>query len=121
MREDLLNKLCSLMTDTKSEHRNGHESGECRVAGSTFELGTFEILVTFDGDEVHTSGHCGLQYLTISKTDRELTIKVVRRKGAFIKNDVKLMAHDTGGLIEWYNAWFAEVMAENKRPTPMNY
>lgn len=121
MRADLLVKLCELMTNPKSKLRNGHLSGECRVAGSTPELGTYEILVTYDGEEMNTTGHCSLQHLSIKQDEKHITIKVVRRKGAYIKPDVVLDRNDTKGLQEWYNAWFDEVIAENRRPTPINY
>lgn len=121
MRHDLINKLVDLMTNPESEHRNGHESGECRVAGSTFDLGTFEVLVTYNGNEMHTSGHCGLQYLSIKQDEKNIIIRVLRRKGAFIKNDTVLDKGDHIGLKAWYDVWFSEVIAENKKPTPMNY
>lgn len=121
MRPDLLLKLVDLMTNPKSEHRNGHDTGESRVAGSTHELGTFEIVVNYSGPEMHTTGHCGMQYLTIKQDEKNITIRVLRRKGAFIKNDTVLDKGDHIGLKAWYDTWFSEVIAENKKPTPMNY
>lgn len=121
MRADLQDKLISLMTNPNSPYRNGHLSGECRVCGSTFELGTFEILVCYDGKEMHTSGHCGLQHLSIKQVEKEIVIRVVRRKGAFIKNDVKLAIDDTSGLKAWFVGWMEEIVAENKKPTPVGY
>lgn len=118
MRPDLLEKLVNLMTNPKSIHRHGHDTGECRVAGSTFALGTFEVLVNYEGKEMSTVGHCGQQHLSIKQDEKDITIRIVRRRGAFIKPDVKLTRNDHAGLLEWYQNWFNEVIADNRLPTP---
>lgn len=112
MKSQFIEKLAELMCNPVSHYRVLHDHGSCRVAGSLPDVGTFELVVSYEGDVMDIKGHCGAQYLTIVQAGDQMKIQAVRRNGAFIKNDVILFKNDKFGLIDWFNQWKLDVAKE---------
>lgn len=112
MKPEFIEKLAELMTNPSSNRRVLPDHGSCRIAGSLPDIGTFELVVSYEGDIMDIKGHCGSQYLTVVQNHDDMKIQVLRRGGAFIKNDVVLRKNDKFGLIDWFNQWKLEVAKE---------
>ena len=109
MKPQFIEKLADLMTSPVSHYRVLPDHGSCRIAGSLPDVGTFELVASYEGDVMDIKGHCGPQYLTIVQEEKNMKIRVLRRNGAFIKNDTVLKADDKLGLIDWFQQWKLEV------------
>lgn len=113
MKPEFLTKLVDLLTNPKSKHRVLPHEGEFRLAGSTYHTGTFELVLKYEGDVMTLSGHCGRQYLTVTIEEDMFNFKVLRRQGAFIKNDTKIHRTDAQAIFDWMDKWMnVEVAAE---------
>ncbi|MGL4614278.1 MAG: hypothetical protein ACRCVV_10370 [Shewanella sp.] len=122
MKQQHIDKLASLMTNEKSEFRmslNG--KGELRIGGSTFAVGTFELVAHYDGKEVSCSGHMGKQYMTITQvnnpevdaTKQCFKVNITRRNGAFIKNDQYIKMEERA-VAKFFADWSYDVAEDNK-------
>lgn len=126
MKQQHIDKLASLMTNEKSEFRmhisalNG--KGELRIGGSTFAVGTFELVAHYDGKEVSCSGHMGKQYVTITQVNNPeidsnkpcFKVNITRRNGAFIKNDQYIKAEEYA-VAKFFADWCVDVELDNKQ------
>ena len=125
MKQQHIDKLASLMTNEKSEFRmhisalNG--KGELRIGGSTFAVGTFELVAHYDGKEVSCSGHMGKQYVTITQVNNPeidpnnqcFKVNITRRNGAFIRNDQYIKAEESA-VAKFFADWCVDVELDNK-------
>lgn len=116
MKTHFIEKLADLMTNPKSAHRTLPAQGEYHLCGSTEGIGSFSILVKFDGDDIQCSGFAGRQYLTTHKNNNNYEFKLTRMKGGVVRGEdgrdkgiMLVPVFDKDAMYRWFENWFREV------------
>ena len=112
MKPQFINKIADLMTNPKSEHRVLPDGGEFRLGGSTPDLGSFELTVTYEGDHMTLSGSIARQYISVTQQDGKYVAKFQRRQGGQVREPITLGLRDTAGFVKFLKNWTQDVIKE---------
>lgn len=112
MKPQFINKIAELMTNPKSEHRVLPDSGSFRLGGSTPQIGSFELTVTYEDDHMTLSGSVGRQYISVTQQDGKYIAKFQRRQGGQVREPIALGLRDQAGFVEFMKNWVQEVINE---------
>ncbi|WNV45788.1 hypothetical protein [Aeromonas phage AerS_266] len=109
MKLEFITKIADLMTNPKSKHRVMPNQGEFRVGGSTEALGTFELCVSFEGNEMSLTGYIDWQHITMTKKEDAYLAKFQRRMGGHVCEPITVGLTNKENFIAFMQDWVERV------------
>lgn len=109
MKFEYLEKIADLMTNPKSHYRVLPNQGEFRLGGSTEELGTFELCVAFDGNEMSFTGYIDWQHINMIRKEDVYLAKFQRRMGGHVCEPITIGLTNKENFITFLQDWVERV------------
>lgn len=109
MKAAYLEKIADLMTNPKSVHRVLPNQGEFRLGGSTEELGTFELCVSYEANEMTLTGYIDWQHINMVKKEDVYLAKFQRRMGGHVCEPITVGLTNKENFIIFLQEWVERV------------